>query len=231
MRVWLAPLCSMLALLVPAASAGTATATSGEACPPPVSTPVPGGLSGTSAPLPAALPAPPQEILACVGSMAINGATVDHWAAVARKGDTAEHSSAHSKSRPLPVRETIKEVMAFLISSDWVIGEAARLGISASEVTVRRQFDRIRREQFPHGREFARFLRESGQTIADLLFRVRLNILSSAIQKQVAGRALPNENGRTLSEFIKAFKARWKAQTVCVPAFSVADCGSSQEPL
>ena len=35
---------------------------------------------------------------------------------------------------------------------------------------------------------------------------------------------------RALSEFVKGFKARWQAQTVCVPAFTVPDCGSTQEP-
>ena len=132
----------------------------------------------------------------------------------------------------MPVPVTIKEVMGFLISSDWVIDEAARLGISLSEATVRRRFDHIRDQQFPDRREFRRFLRASGQTIADLLMRVRLNILSSAIQRRVAASAEgAKAKERALSEFIKGFKARWQAQTVCVPAFTVLDCGSSGEPL
>ena len=102
----------------------------------------------------------------------------------------------------------------------------------SSRSTVRRRFDHIRTQQFPHRREFRKFLRASGQTVADLLLRVRLNILSTAIQKRAAASAKgAKARGRALSEFVKAFKARWQAQTVCVPAFAVLDCGTTREPL
>ena len=74
------------------------------------------------------------------GQYPITGATFDHWATVARKSAGPNTPRKHhAKSPPVPVGETIKEVMGFLISSDWVIGEAAQLGISLSEATVRRQ--------------------------------------------------------------------------------------------
>ena len=105
--------------------------------------------------------------MVCVGSQAITGATFSHWAAIAQK---SESPSKHHPS----VGEVIKEVMGFLISSDWVLGEATDLNIHVSEGEVRHTFDHIRNQQFPKKKEFKAWLKQSGQTVADLLFRVRL---------------------------------------------------------
>ncbi len=215
--------------------AGSAAAVPGP-CPPPPPAPPSPAAPGSVLPAPAlkpAIPAPVEVVLACVGQYPITGATFNHWAEVARKssGATPEQSSRHVKSPQLPVGDTIKEVMGFLISSDWVIGEAAQLGVEVSEATVKRQFDHIRAQQFPHRREFRKFLRSSGQTIADLLLRVRLNSLSLALQKHVVASVKgAKAKEHALSEFVKGFKARWQSQTVCVAAFTVADCGPTQEP-
>lgn len=228
-----AALLCALALSSPASSSARVHAAAAGTCPPPPPAPaLPAGASSPPALAPA-IPAPADVILACVGAAPITGATFDHWAMVARKSDEPEHHGKHHVKTPaLPVPEAIKEVMGFLISSDWVIDEAARLGISLSEATVRRHFEHIRHQQFHHRREFRRFLRNSGQTVADLLLRVRLNMLSEAIQKRVAGSAKGAQaKQRALSEFIKGFKVRWQAQTICVAAFTVIDCGSTQEPL
>ncbi len=222
----------LVALANPLGSA-SAAAVPGP-CPPPPPAPAaapPGGVLPAPALVPA-IPAPPEVVLACAGQYPITGATFNHWAKVARVSSGPEKSGKHRAKAPrLPVGTTIKEVMGFLISSDWVIGEAAQLGINLSEASVKRHFDHIRAEQFPHRREFRKFLRNSGQTIADLLLRVRLNILSQAIQKQVVATANgANAKQRALSEFVNSFKARWQSQTVCVKAFTVLDCGSTQEP-
>lgn len=220
------------ALATISAPAATSVPYAPGTCPPPPAAPAPGAAVSSPPTLAPTIPAPTEVILACVGAMPITGATFDHWAEVARKSATPEHAGRHhAKSRPLPVRETISEVMGFLISSDWVLDEAAQLGITVSEATVRRRFDHIRGQQFPHRREFQKFLHDSGQTIADLLLRVRLNILSAAIQKRVVASAKGTKaKERALSEFVKGFKARWQGQTVCVTAFAMRDCGSTQEP-
>lgn len=122
--------------------------------------------------------------------------------------------------------------MSFLISSYWVIGEAEALQIDVPETKVREQFEKIRWQQFPQRGEFKSFLRESAQTVEDLLFRVRLNILSMEIQKHVvAGETTPSAKQHAESEFVKNFKAKWQAQTSCLPAFAVPDCGHVQPSL
>jgi len=122
--------------------------------------------------------------------------------------------------------------MGFLISSDWVLGEATDLNIHVSEGEVRHTFAHIRNQQFPKKKEFKAFLRQSGQTVADLLFRVRLNLASTKIQRHVVeGHRGARNQQRALSRFLHAFKLKWEAQTYCDPGYAVPDCGHVQASL
>ena len=79
-----------------------------------------------------------------------------------------------------------QEVLGFLISSEWVIGEAANLGVKVSDAEVKKEFEKIKNQQFPKAAEFEKFLASSGQTVSDLLLRVKLNMLSSKIQQKIS---------------------------------------------
>jgi foldase protein PrsA len=78
-----------------------------------------------------------------------------------------------------------QEVLGFLISSSWVLGEASSLGVKVSDKEVKKQFEKIKTQQFPKAAEFQKFLSTSGQTVSDLLLRVKLNLLSSKIQQKI----------------------------------------------
>jgi hypothetical protein len=179
----------------------------------------------TTSPLAGPLSPSPEQIVACVGSQSITGAAFSHWAVVAQK------SGGSSKHR-LSASEVMKQVMGFLISSDWVLGEAADLNIHISEGEVRHTFAHIRNQQFPKKKEFKTFQKQSGQTIADLLFRVRLNLLSTEIQRHaLAGHRGKNSRKRALGSFVNAFKRKWTAQTYCEPDYVIPDCGHVQASL
>jgi hypothetical protein len=157
----------------------------------------------------------------CVGDRPITGATFVHWAHVAELGTGTPGGSGARVSE-----QVLNQVMGFLISSDWVEAQAAVMHIHISMAEVRRSFERIRREQFPKQGEFERFLKSSGQTVTDLLMRVRLNMTSRRIQKRVVGA----RHGRAakelaLARFVRAFKRRGEAQTYCVAAYATSDCG------
>jgi foldase protein PrsA len=79
-----------------------------------------------------------------------------------------------------------QEVLGFLISSEWVIGEAGRLGVKVSDQEVKKEFEKIKAQQFPKAAEFEKFLATSGQSVDDLLLRVKLNLLSAKIQQKIA---------------------------------------------
>jgi hypothetical protein len=213
---------AVLAIVLFATGASSAAEVPAPACPPPAILP-----ALTPAP-PASSPPAPGQTLVCVAAQPITGETYSHWVTV------AETSAGPSrKGHPAPsATELRSEVLGFLISSEWVKGEAADLGARVSAGEVRRSFDRVRNQQFPKRREFERFLRQSGETVADLLFRVELNLLSEWVQKRVvAGHHSASSKERALSNFVKAFKARWQAQTYCAPQYAVADCGHVQESV
>jgi foldase protein PrsA len=87
-----------------------------------------------------------------------------------------------------------QEVLGFLISSEWVLGEGNSLGVKVSDKEVRKQFETIKSQQFPKPAEFEKFLATSGQTVSDLLLRVKLNLLSSKIQQHVVkAKSTPTE--------------------------------------
>jgi SurA N-terminal domain len=212
----------MIALIVSVGSSGAET--SASTCP---ATAAPSSASTTPVTTsPAASVAPaPDEALVCVGAQAITGATYSHWLAIAKKFETPTAKGRHAAT----ATEDQSEVLQFLISADWVRGEAASKGISVSAAEVKKTFDRIRRQEFPKRREYEKFLRHSGQTVTDLMFRVEQNLLSERIQKSVtAGHHSQTSKLRALSQFVKAFKLKWQAQTYCASEYAVADCGHVQ---
>jgi foldase protein PrsA len=77
------------------------------------------------------------------------------------------------------------EVLGFLISSSWVLGEGEALGVKLTDAEVHKQFEKIKVAQFPKAAEFEKFLATSGQTVSDLLLRVKLNQLSQKIEAKV----------------------------------------------
>jgi foldase protein PrsA len=101
------------------------------------------------------------------------------------KGEPAP-TTAKLKSECMTQYKALQtEVLGFLISSQWVLGEASSLGVKLSDAEVHKEFTKIKSTQFPKASEFEKFLATSGQTVSDLLLRVKLNLLSQKIQKQI----------------------------------------------
>jgi foldase protein PrsA len=93
------------------------------------------------------------------------------------------------KQCELQYKSLSQEVLGFLTSSQWVLGEAKSLGVKVSDKEVRKQFEKIKNQQFPKVAEFEKFLTTSGQTVSDLLLRVKLNMLSQKIQAKIVKSA------------------------------------------
>jgi foldase protein PrsA len=105
------------------------------------------------------------------------------------KGQAAPTAATMKKECAAQYKALQSEVLGFLISSQWVLSEAASLGVKVSDEEVKKEFDKIKATQFPKAAEFEKFLASSGQTVSDLLLRVKLNLLSQKIQKQVVKNA------------------------------------------
>ena len=82
--------------------------------------------------------------------------------------------------------ESLKgRVMQFLINAEWIEQEGEERDIELTEEEVRRNFDDQKRKAFPNDQQYRQFLAQSGQSEEDILYRVRLDMLVNAVQKNV----------------------------------------------
>ena len=152
-------------------------------------------------------------VVAVVGTTPISVQAYWHWENIARSG-------APTSGPPLR-----PQVMSFLITAAWLIGEAQDRGISVSATQVDRTLAQVVSQQFPKPKDFQDFMRSSGMTIADLKFRVGLNLLSAAIEKQVVGGKKGTAADQALTTFVDSFNNRWLARTKCAFEFETPLCG------
>src|SRR5437763_5544396 len=80
------------------------------------------------------------------------------------------------------IRDT---TMQFLLSSQWLIQEAAKRKLTATDTEVRTTFEQQKKQSFPKEADYQKFLQSSGQTEADLLFRIKLSVLTNKIQQAI----------------------------------------------
>jgi foldase protein PrsA len=79
-----------------------------------------------------------------------------------------------------------QQVLGFLISANWVMGEASDQGVKVSDKEVEKKFTELKTQQFPKEEAFKKFLASTNQSVSDLLLRVKLNLLSQKIQQKIA---------------------------------------------
>jgi len=118
----------------------------------------------------------------------------DFTACVANKRTTAPKAP---KGQPRPTDAQFKmqckqeyeglrdQVLQFLISAEWIQGEAADQGVRVSAKQVDDELAKTKKQSFPKEADFQKFLKESGMTLADIKFRVRLDTLSTKLRDKV----------------------------------------------
>jgi len=113
---------------------------------------------------------------------------------VAQKQKTAP---TPAKGQPKPTTEQFKaqckqeyeglrdQVLQFLISAQWIQGEASDQGVKVSENEVNKQFQQTKKQSFPKDKDYQKFLKDSGMSEGDILFRVKLDTLSNKLREKV----------------------------------------------
>jgi foldase protein PrsA len=111
----------------------------------------------------------------------------NHWLTVVASQPQPGQSKPSKPPKPGSRQyDAVKQqVMQFLVSAKWIEGEAKERGVSATDAEVKRQFEQTKDQSFPNDKAYKRFLKTSGQTEEDLLFRVKLDVLSNKIRTQV----------------------------------------------
>ena len=81
--------------------------------------------------------------------------------------------------------------MDFLIKAYWYQADAHKLGVKVTDAEVQKAFDEAKKQQFPNGSGFQQFLSQTGQTLQDILFRVRVNQIVQKLGGQAQRRRSP----------------------------------------
>ena len=78
--------------------------------------------------------------------------------------------------------DTLKrEVMQFLIQGEWVQQEADKRGIKVKPAELQKALEDQKKQVFPNDKQYKQFLKSSGMTEEDVLFRVKLNELQQRL--------------------------------------------------
>jgi len=67
------------------------------------------------------------------------------------------------------------QVLDFLIKAYWYQAEAHKLGITVTTAQIQTAFNTAKKQEFPTQAQFQSFLSSTGQTLPDILYRVRVN--------------------------------------------------------
>jgi foldase protein PrsA len=86
--------------------------------------------------------------------------------------------------------ETLKDTtMLFLIQAEWVEQEAAEQGVEVSDASVEKSFEDQKKQAFPNDKAYQEFLKTSGMTEEDVLYRVKLNELQRKLTQKITEEA------------------------------------------
>ncbi len=89
----------------------------------------------------------------------------------ARTRLTATAARSQCRTQDTQISQT---TLALLIQADWLEKEARTLGVTVTDASVQRQLATTKRQAFPTARAYNAFLRSSGMTNADVIFRLRV---------------------------------------------------------
>jgi foldase protein PrsA len=78
-----------------------------------------------------------------------------------------------------------QQVMQFLVSAEWIQQEAKKQGVKVADKQVQKQFADQKKQSFQKDADYKKFLASSGMTEADLIFRVKLDVISNSVRNKV----------------------------------------------
>ena len=157
----------------------------------------------------------PPGAVAKVGDTEITQDQFDKWMAIATKGqaqggpatelDAPEFTKCVAAKKKAPTAsgqgkqsdaalkkqckteyDTIKsQVMQFLIQAEWVTQEAEKRDVEVKPAQLQKTLEDQKKQAFPTEKAYKTYLKTSGMTEADILFRVKLNELQTKLTQDV----------------------------------------------
>ncbi len=177
----------------------------------------------------------PSGAVATVGDETISQDEFDQWlSTAARQGQGGavpdppdfEKCVAAKKKQPIPKGQeqpsdgalkkqckteydTLKtEVMQFLIQAEWVQQEANEQDVKVSDKEIKQSLEDQKKQAFPTDKAYQEFLKTSGMTEEDILFRVKLDQLQQKLTAKItqSGKKVSEQD---ISEYYEKNKQRF----------------------
>jgi phosphatidylethanolamine-binding protein (PEBP) family uncharacterized protein len=148
--------------------------------------------------------------VADVAGVPISKASYEHWLTVENKLGGAGNAGHRA--------------LGFLLTSQWVLGEAKARGVSVSDAEVKSRFTQLARQSFPKAGSLQKYFSTSGESEADLLARIKVELLAAKIAAQVTAGKSAGQHSTILAAFEGNFHTHWKALTICKSAYVMEDC-------
>jgi foldase protein PrsA len=101
-----------------------------------------------------------------------------------------------------------QQVMQFLVSAEWIQQEADKQGVKVSDKEVQKQFQDQKKQSFQKEADYQKFLKNSGMTEADLLFRVKLDVISNDVRNKII-KGKDNVTDAQISSYYNKNKERF----------------------
>ena len=77
------------------------------------------------------------------------------------------------------------QVLQLLISFQWLQGEAEEMDVKVTDAEVQKSLAEQKKQSFPKEADFAKFLKDSGQTQEDVILQVKADLLATKIRDAV----------------------------------------------
>lgn len=152
--------------------------------------------------------------VAVIGGVPITKPMYEHWLAIERA-----HGAAGNARRA---------ALGFLVTYEWVVGEAAARHITVSEAELKKRLAKLDKQSFPKPGALHRFMASTGETEADLEAILRVQLLKNQIAAKVTAGDVGPKAQEALAAFQKAFQAHWKRYTSCGKQYVMEDCSQSK---
>jgi hypothetical protein len=138
------------------------------------------------------------------------------------------------------LQELKTDVLNNLISWDWTIGEGAALGMRVSDADARARLAEVNGRLFRRSSEFRVYLEQTGQSVADMLLRSKVQLFEvkeserlAALEKRLPAKLTAQQRLTALRTLITSVRPQkqWVARTSCRAGFVISDCRQYKGPL
>jgi hypothetical protein len=114
-------------------------------------------------------------VVARVGSVLITKATVDHWTSVVSRRPTSENNPQTKDETPR------QRALDFLISAQWLMGEAARRGLRVTSEEIQQRLTE-QKAALVTPEEYDTMLKETGKSTADVGFEIAQDLTAKKLR-------------------------------------------------